>query len=117
MKGIEEARKLSIEERRRRFEERLANGYYIRPAKPKPTPLLSLPVSDKIAEAVKSNPASVRISARERDGMAIVEGPERNPNNVTVRVDWVQEVDANGRPIYDTGEVASEYDPLSRGLA
>ena len=56
---MEEAKKLTLEEKRRRFEERLASDYYIRPAKPKLTPVLSLPVSEKIADAVKANPASL----------------------------------------------------------
>jgi hypothetical protein len=112
---MEEAKKLTLEEKRRRFEERLANGYYIRPAKPKLTPVLSLPVSEKIADAVKANPASLRVSARGENGIAVVDGPRLNPNNVTVRVDWVQEVDANWRPnYYDRGGLVSEYDPRSR---
>jgi hypothetical protein len=113
MKTMEEAKVLTLEEKRRRFEERLATGFYIRPAKPKPTAVVSLPVSDKIADAVTANPASLRVSARGEDGIAVVEGPRPNSNNVTVRIDWIREVDADGRPIYETREAVSEYDPLS----
>lgn len=79
--------------------------------KPKPTAVLALPVSDKIAEAAGANPKTVRVSARGADGIAIVEGPRSNPHNVTVRVDWVREVDSDGHPIYNSGGVVHEYDP------
>jgi hypothetical protein len=114
MIAMEEAKRLTFEEKRRRFEERLATGFYIRPAKPKPTAVVSLPVSEKIAEAVIANPASVRVSARGEDGIAVVEGPRPNRNNVLVRVDWVREVDAEGRPIYEQPGAVSEYDTFSR---
>jgi hypothetical protein len=84
--------------------------------KPKPTPVLSLPVSDKIADAAKGNPASVRVSARGEDGIAVVEGPRHNPHNVTVRVDWVRQVGPDGRPIYEGAGVVHEYNPIERGL-
>jgi hypothetical protein len=44
-----------------------------------------------------------------------MEGPRRNPNHVTVKVDLVTAVDKDGRPYYaDRGSVVHEYDPLSR---
>jgi hypothetical protein len=83
--------------------------------KPKPVPVVSVPVSEKIADAVKTNPGSVRVTARDADGVSRFEGPLRNPQHVTVRVDLVQEVDANGRPVYhDRGGVVSEYNPIDR---
>lgn len=109
------------EESRKRFYERLEawrlGDDSVWGAKPKPTPVLTLPVSDKIAEAVAANPESVRVSARGADGIAVVEGPRRNSTNVVVRVDLVREVDAEGRPIYDARGVEHEYDPLARGLS
>lgn len=82
--------------------------------KPKPVPVVAVPVSDTIAEAVKANPGSVRIAARDTRGVSRVEGPCCNPQHVTVRVDWVSEVDAQGRPIYAERRVVSEYNPLDR---
>ena len=107
--------KLSLEERRKLFYARLESGYYSRPAKPK-VPVVAVPVSEKVAEAVKANPESVRVSARSADGVSVFGGPQRNPANVTVRVEWVREVDADGRPIWDRSGVVSDYDPLLRGL-
>jgi hypothetical protein len=102
-------RELTFEQRKRRFYERLESGYYIRPA---PTPVLTVPVSKHLAEAVEANPGSVRVSARGRDGRHRVEGPQANPQHVTVRVDLVREVDQHGRPVYDRGGVVSDYNPL-----
>lgn len=113
---MNEAEQLTHEERRKRFYERLNSGAFIRDAKPKPTPVVTVPVSEKIAEAVKANPGSVRVSARGADGIAVVEGPRRNPSGVTVRVDLVRELDGEGRPIYEGSGVVHEYDPLARGL-
>lgn len=99
----------------KRFQERMASGYYIREAlKPKPTPVpvLSVPVSEKVAEAAQANPESVRVSARDAGDIHVVEGPRRNTNNVTVRVDRVFEVDAAGRPVWPENRVVSDYNPL-----
>jgi hypothetical protein len=43
------------EERIRRIEERLAKG--IPDAKPKPVAVLTVPITDKLAEAIRANPA------------------------------------------------------------
>jgi hypothetical protein len=102
---------LSYEERKRLFFEKLDSGYYFRPAKPK-VPVVTLPVSPKIAEAVRTNPESVRVSARGADGIAVIEGPKGNPNHVTVRVDLVSEVDAEGRPVWPMAAAVHQYDPL-----
>jgi hypothetical protein len=77
---------LSLEERKRRFFERLDNGYYFRPS----VAVLSLPVTEQLAEAVTANPESVRVSARRADGVSVVGGPRGNPNHVSVRVDLVK---------------------------
>ena len=47
-------------------------------------------------------------------GTTILERPAPNPNHVTVRIDYVREVDAHGRPVYPEGRVVSEYNPLDR---
>lgn len=86
------------------------------PLRPKPTAVVTLPVSEKIAAAIKADPQSVRVAARGEDGVQVVEGPKRNAGNVTVRVDMVREVDAAGRPIWERGGAVSDYDPLERGL-
>jgi hypothetical protein len=63
---------------------------------------LCAPVSDKMAAAAKSNPESVRVSARADDGVTIIERPwEKRPSSNMV----VIEVDANGRPV-----LAQSYD-------
>jgi|SRR5262249_19385967 len=102
---------MSLEERRKQFLKRIEAGNFYR----LPIPVAVVPVSDKIAKAVKANPESVRVSARGADGISIIERPHRNPQNVTVMVDYVREVDANGRPVWDRpGVVLSDYDPYSR---
>jgi hypothetical protein len=103
---------LPPEEKRRLFYERIESGYYNRKPQPLPIPVAVVPVSEKIAEAIAANPQSVRVSARGTDGIAIVEGPRRDNANVRVMIEYVREVDADGRPVWD-GAV-SDYDPLSR---
>jgi hypothetical protein len=105
--------KLSLEERRKRFYARLESGYYSRPAKPK-VPIVAVPVTAKVAEAVRANPESVRVSARSADGTSVFGGPQHNAASVRVMVEYVREVDADGRPVWDQ-PVVSDYDPL-RGL-
>jgi len=103
---------LSREERLRRFDaevEAWARGE----DKPRPTPVVTLPVSEKLAAAANANPQSVRVSARGSDGIARVEGPLPN-SIVTVCVDRVREVDADGRPIWETGSVEHVYDPFEK---
>jgi hypothetical protein len=97
----------------REFEERLANGYYIRPAKPKPVAVMSVPVSDGFAAKAAARPEDVRMFVRAEDGTTAVERPRPNPQRVTVRVDLVAEVDADGRPVWGRGGVVHEYDPLA----
>jgi hypothetical protein len=84
------------------------------PIKPAPTRVLTVPVSERAAAAVKANPEEVRIVARASDGTTILERPAPNPNHVTVRIDYVREVDAHGRPVYPEQRVVSEYNPLDR---
>jgi hypothetical protein len=107
MKANEE--KLSLEERRKRFLKRIEAGDFRR----LPVPVALVPVSQRVAEAVKANPESVRISAKGADGISIIERPQRNHVNVKVMVDYVREVDADGRPMWDRPGVVHEYDPLS----
>ena len=71
-----------------------------------------VPISERVAQAVKANPESLRISARDGDGVTVFEKPQLNYARVTVMVEHVQEVDANGRPVWPS--VVSEYDPISR---
>jgi hypothetical protein len=85
------------------------------PIKPAPTRVLTMPISERAAAAVKANPQDVRVVAKASDGTTVLEQPSSNPHNVTVRVDWVREVDAHGRPVYpERFGVMSDYDPLSR---
>jgi hypothetical protein len=96
------------------FEEKLASGYYIR-KKAKPVAVVTVPVSPAVAEVVAANPESVRLSARRNDGVTLFTKPEPNPNCVTVRLDLVRKIDAQGRPVWDD-ELAgaiSEYHPFS----
>jgi hypothetical protein len=82
------------------------------PIKPTPTRVLTVPISERAAAAVKANPEDVRIVAKASDGTTILERPAPNPHHVTVRVDSVREVDADGRPIYPEQRVVSDYNPL-----
>jgi hypothetical protein len=61
------------------------------PPKPKPKPRIELEVSPRIAEAVKADPLSVRVSARVEE-MALVE--RARPTEII----QVLEVDEAGRP-------------------
>jgi hypothetical protein len=99
------------EELQRELEEKLASGYYFR-RKPAPVPVLTVPISEKVAAAAESNPDSVRVAARTEFGEHVVEGPRRNANNVTVRVDHVTEVDGAGRPVWGVARVVSDYNPF-----
>lgn len=92
----------------REFEEFLSKP--IPRAKPKPVAVVSVPVSDKDAAVIAANPESVRVSARRDDGLSVLIKPERNPHHVMVRTDWVSEIDAQGRPVWDRGGVVSDYD-------
>jgi hypothetical protein len=40
--------------------------------------------------------------------------PQPNPQHVTVKVDDVREVDANGRPVWPKAGAIHEYNPLDR---
>lgn len=103
---------MTREELQRKFEERLRQP--IPRAKPKPTSVVTVPVSDGFATKAAANPEGVRVFVRADDGTTAVERPQPNPHNVTVRVDMVREVDADGRPIWDRGGVVHEYNPLER---
>jgi hypothetical protein len=81
---------------------------------PEPVHVVMVPVSPGMAERIEANPQGLRVVHRDDFGTAM-EGPRRNPNHVTVRVDLVTAVDKDGRPFYwDRGSVVHEYDPLSR---
>lgn len=101
---------LSHEEALKLFREKLYGGYFNR--KPK-VAVVTVPVSDAVAEVVKANPDSVRISATRSDGVSVFERP-RPSANVTVMVNEVREVDADGRPIWDRQGAVSDYDPHSK---
>ena len=100
---MKQDRKPTGEELRRELQEKLASGYFFQyeDEEPKAEPVVTVPVSEKIAAAVRANPESVRISARSAEDIHVVEGPRverpRARGGVTVRVDWVSEVDANGQ--------------------
>jgi hypothetical protein len=63
-----------------------------KPSQPKPKPALVATVSEKLAEAAKANPESVRVSARAADQTVVVDRPRRT------EVLEVLEVDVEGRP-------------------
>ena len=97
----------TYEQKKKLLDERLAS-WLTRPA---PTPVVTVPVSKQMAKAVEANPESVRVSARDAEGQHRVEGPKDDPR-VTVRVDLVSEVDAEGRPVWGRPGVIHEYNPL-----
>jgi hypothetical protein len=80
---------MTLAERERRLEERLRQP--IPRAKPKPTPVVMVPVTEGFAAKVAARPEEVRVFVRGDDGTTSVERPQRNPNNVTVRLDMVSE--------------------------
>jgi hypothetical protein len=55
---------------------------------PQPVAVLTIPVDDVIAKAVKANPDSVRIRARGADGIPVVGGPKRNDEGIKLRVHY-----------------------------
>jgi hypothetical protein len=63
-----------------------------KPPQPKPKPALVATVSEKLAEAVRANPESVRLSALAEDQTVVVDRPRRT------EVLEVLEVDVDGRP-------------------
>jgi hypothetical protein len=95
-------RKLSREERKRQIMEELW------PTRPPPQSVLAAPISDRMAAAVRTNPESVKVVAKEETGATLIEG------NVTVRVrtDLVWEVDGEGRPVWPKAGVVHEYNHL-----
>jgi hypothetical protein len=102
MTTVEQVRREAIERLKQKRAARLA-------AKP----VLTAPVSKRVAEAVKANPESVVIHAKTSEGVMVFDRPAQlGPGFVTVRVDLVSRVDAEGRPIYDRG-VVSDYNPFS----
>jgi hypothetical protein len=109
MKPRETDEQLPYEELKRRFFEKLDNYDFLPKSK---VPVVTLPVSETIAEAVRANPQSVRVSARGSNGVSVVGGPRRNSTHVTVRVDDVAEVDGVGRPIWPQARVVHEYNPF-----
>jgi hypothetical protein len=81
----------------------------IPPAKPK-VAVLTLPVTE---DFTRVDPESVRVHGQRDDGVVVVVRPPVNPLHVTVRVDWIREVDSDGRPIWPQGGAQHEYDPLA----
>jgi len=55
---------------------------------PKPVAVLTIPVDDQIAKAVKVNPGSLRIRARDTDGRPIIGGAKRNDEGIKLRVHY-----------------------------
>ena len=55
---------------------------------PEPVAVLTIPVDDKIAKAVKANPSTIRIRVRGADGIAIIGGAKRNDEGIKLRVHY-----------------------------
>jgi hypothetical protein len=83
------------------------------PIKPAATRVLTVPVSERVAAAVKANPRDVLIAVRAADGTTLLERPVSS-SRVTVRIDCVRDVDALGRPIYPKAGAVSDYNPYDR---
>ncbi len=81
-------------------------------AKPK-VDVLTIPVSPDFAQKAAANPEDVRVFVR-ANGVTAVERPKANPLHVKVLVNSVQEVDANGRPVWPKAGAEHEYNPLDR---
>jgi hypothetical protein len=89
---------MTYEEKRRLFFERLESDYYFQPAKPK-VPVVSVPVTWPVAEAVKANPSGVRLSIPRTDGVTLFVRAQANPLGLSVTVEVVEEVDGQGLPV------------------
>jgi hypothetical protein len=100
MTTVEQVRREAIERLKQKRAARLA-------AKP----VLTAPISRRVAEAVNANPESVVIRAKTSEGVTVFDRPF-GQGFVKVRVDLVSRVDAEGRPIYDRG-VLTDYNPFS----
>jgi hypothetical protein len=61
--------------------------------KPKPVPELRARVSEKLADAARANPGSVRVIAEGGDGVTVIDRPRRSD------IVEVLEVDGDGRPL------------------
>jgi hypothetical protein len=89
----------------RRYEELISNPRYVK----KPVAVVTVPVSEADAKKVQADPESLRLHTKRQDGAYEGFAP-LGERHVRVRVDWVRDVDAEGRPVWP-GAI-HEYDPL-----
>jgi len=80
--------------------------------KPAPLKVVSVPVSDRMADAVRANPESLRLTANGADDVSVVERPISR--FVTPVIHAVPAVDEDGRPIWPRAGAVHEYDPFER---
>jgi hypothetical protein len=81
---------------------------YKRP-EPPPEPEVLIKVTGPTAAKVRDNPAGVFVGVREPDGVTTMER-----RRVTVLVDQVRAVDADGRPVYPAAGAVHVYEPYER---
>jgi hypothetical protein len=87
----------TYEELHKQFLERLYSDYYLR----SPDSVVLIPVSPRVAAAVRANPDSVRLSVRTVEGIHLLEGPKLgNRAGIGVKVAEAKEVDKNGLPVW-----------------
>jgi hypothetical protein len=87
----------TYEELHKQFIERLYSDYYLR----SPDSVVLIPVSPRVAAAVRANPVSVRVSVRTVEGVHLLEAPKlRNRAGIEVRVGEAKEVDQDGFPVW-----------------
>jgi putative intracellular protease/amidase len=109
--SLEECERRCVEATRR-YEELINNPRYVK----KPVAVVTMPVSEADAKKVQADPESLRLHTRRQDGVSAVIAPlgfaPLGDRHVRVRVDWVREVDAQGRPVWDQPGAQHEYNPL-----
>ena len=90
---------MSYEERRKLFYERLDNGYYYKRVMRPSVPVVSVPVTEAVAETAKANREGVTLVIRRNDGVSVVARPQSNALGLSVTVTLVRELNEDGLPV------------------
>jgi hypothetical protein len=89
---------MTYEEKRRLFFERLESDYYFKLVKGT-VPVVSVPVTEAVAEVAKANCEGVTLVIRRDDGVTVIARPQCNALGLGVTVTWVQELNEHGLPV------------------
>jgi hypothetical protein len=97
-------REPTYEELKEKFFKKLWSDYYLRD----PDMVLVIPVSRRVADAVRVNPESVRVVVTDEFGARLVESARANRAGVTVKVGESKECDEEGFPVWYEDPCAEE---------